>query len=1298
LRLRGAGEARGPGPEIPIRSSRFRSAVWMLELASPEGYRSLKCVQQRPFDALYAAVRDADERPVTLYVFAASGRRLHDEARARHVIDMLSVLAGSGIPRVIEGLASHEPALIVLEALPQLSLDLWCDAAAPIDVLQFLQVALQLTSILERAHQRHLIHGGLCSSNVWIDARTLEVYMVDVESAERIGWDESAESRQAVYRRSTQDLRYIAPERTGRMGRHYDHRSDLYSLGCVLHRILVEAPPFEETDELALIHAHIARMPMPVAGARADVPEVLAEIIGRLLNKDPEGRYQSASALYADLEACVFELRQHGSISGMAMSGGGRAASMPSFPDRLYGRERELTALRAAYEACANGATQTVLIGGAPGMGRTALLDSICRLARSQGACVARARFGPGADHPYAGWTTAVTSVVEKLLLESNEQLEYWRRRLLDGLGSVAGALVAWAPDLGIILGQTPPLPDLGPSATRARLSLALQRFVRVAARPGHPFVLALDDLHRSEPGSCALLEELLVEQRTPCLLVIGTYRCAMVGGSGEPNPTQFDSFVSSLQRSVRDVALVKLRPLSDEATAAMIADALHRTPADVASLRETLEIKTGNSPLLIRQFIAHVCERGLLRYEAEAGWSWTPNELAAADVPDEAVALMTARLGRLAGPVHELIRTSSCVGEVFDLELVSRLTQTDQRGLESAVLDAVTAGLIVPCAHGYRFVHSRVREVAYGQLGDAERVGLHAQIARALIGKPGDDLRAEELLAAADHANLGRVSKGSLAPSQVLDVNLRAAHYCSASGSSVVAGRYLAAARNLLTEEDWAERRDVALETMTSSVECELDENRPHEALALVEALHEQPLAESDLLRVSILRLRVLALLEAPSTCVEAALQVLRKLGVTWPARPSYLRTRWELWRTSMMLELHGHQVMLREPTEKPEQLDAILRVLTVAGAAFVLHDVRLAMLSSCYAIRCFLRFGKVTPPGYRFATFAAFAYVFEGKPASARSRAALALEWNKEAPHPWLGPRIEYVVYALIQPWVAPRRTVIAPLGRIAESIRETGDPEYFQFARYVRVLYRALAGDTIVDVAQHFGLLAETTLRSRPWYEEARSSYEAYELLTALPTSRDDLPGKLAASFAAIRGDAPHLSTIWMLVLCFYGEYGMAFDESERIGEQLHLSCPFAHVADHVFYRGVAAARMAGRVSGDEGRRYRVALRDSLKRMQEWARGGPDFVHMADILGAEAARLDACGERAAKLYDRAARRAERQAFLHHAALVHEFRAGLMQETGRQVTAAHALREAVRLYACWGAPKKAQALKRSL
>jgi hypothetical protein len=276
--------------------------------------------------------------------------------------------------------------------------------------------------------------------------------------------------------------------------------------------------------------------------------------------------------------------------------------------------------------------------------------------------------------------------------------------------------------------------------------------------------------------------------------------------------------------------------------------------------------------------------------------------------------------------------------------------------------------------------------------------------------------------------------------------------------------------------------------------------------------------------------------------------------------------------------------------------------------------------------------------------------------------------------------------------------RRQALAPMERVAETARETGDPEFTYYARFLQTIYLTLAGDSVAVSEARLRDLAESVQRSGHWFPEPEHCHHVYRLLVEAPDARD-LDGPLAESDArasAHAGTALHYtSTLWLLILCIYRRHDLAFAQSEARLRDVFRVMPFVHTADFMLYRGLAAAALATRERGARRRDLVRALGECSTRMRGWAKEGPDFVHMAALLDAERARLRGDEERARSLFEQAAQRALAQEFTHHAALAYESRACLLIERRRETEAAASLAQASNLYRDWGALPKAHRLR---
>ena len=246
----------------------------------------------------------------------------------------------------------------------------------PMETGRFLRMAIDIAAALGRAHQRGLVHKDVKPANILVNCTDGRARLTGFGVASRL-----PRQRQAPEPPETiaGTLAYMAPEQTGRMNRSIDSRSDLYSLGVTFYRMLTGRLPFTAADPMEWVHCHIARKPTPPADRVPAIPAPISDIVSKLLAKPAEERHQTAAGLEHDLRHCLEQWEAHGRIEAFSLG----ERDMPDrlvIPEKLYGREREVEALLAAFDRVVGGGEpELVLISGYSGVAQTPrFLDGGC--------------------------------------------------------------------------------------------------------------------------------------------------------------------------------------------------------------------------------------------------------------------------------------------------------------------------------------------------------------------------------------------------------------------------------------------------------------------------------------------------------------------------------------------------------------------------------------------------------------------------------------------------------------------------------------------------------------------------------------------------------------------------------------------------------------------------------------------------------------------------------------------------------------------------------------------------------
>ncbi|HMN31663.1 MAG TPA: DUF2791 family P-loop domain-containing protein, partial [Caldilineaceae bacterium] len=410
-----------------------------------------------PMTRVLRGRRKADGQPVVLKMLNQLHPLAEQIARFKLEYATLSSLHLPGVVRT-DGLEIDQGYwLIVMEDFGGESLArLGANTAMPVG--EFLPLAIALIESVGQIHQQRVIHKDINPANIVLNPQSGEVKLIDFGLATRL----SQENQTAHYpSRLEGTLAYMSPEQTGRMNRGLDYRTDYYSLGVTFYELLSGQLPFPGGDALTLVHAHLARQPTPLSVHQPDIPAPLAAIVMQLLAKNAEDRYQSAFSLQRDLEACLHQWQTTGQIQPFPL----RQLDVSSqfqVAQRLYGRESEIEQLLAAFARVSQGTSEVMMVAGAAGIGKSALVQEVYKPATARRGYFIAGKFDQlQRDIPYASLIQAFRQLVRQLLTESEAEVAAWRAKLHNALETNGQVLIDVMPEVELILGVQPAVPVL---------------------------------------------------------------------------------------------------------------------------------------------------------------------------------------------------------------------------------------------------------------------------------------------------------------------------------------------------------------------------------------------------------------------------------------------------------------------------------------------------------------------------------------------------------------------------------------------------------------------------------------------------------------------------------------------------------------------------------------------------------------------------------------------------------------------------------------------------------------------
>ena len=278
-------------------------------------------------------------------------------------------------------------------------------------------------------------------------------------------------------------------------------------------------------------------------------------------------------------------------------------------------------------------------------------------------------------------------------------------------MGANGGLIVNLVPELELVIGKQPPVPDLPPQDAKNRFQMVFRRFLGVFARKEHPLALFLDDLQWLDAATLDLIEHLVTHSEVRHLLLVGAYRDNEVGPA--------HPLLRTLEAIRRRRTARCMRSCWRRSDATMSASssptALHCEPERARPLARLVYEKTGGNPFFAIQFITALAEEGLLAFDPVApAWQWDMDRIRAKGYTDNVVDLMVEKLKRLSASTQEALKQLACLGNVAEVATLALVQGDTEEAIHTALWEAVHAGLVFREEGAYKFLHDRIQQAAY--------------------------------------------------------------------------------------------------------------------------------------------------------------------------------------------------------------------------------------------------------------------------------------------------------------------------------------------------------------------------------------------------------------------------------------------------------------------------------------------------------------------------------------------------------------------------------------------------------
>ncbi|MEH2031814.1 MAG: ATP-binding sensor histidine kinase [Nostoc sp.] len=1186
-------------------------------------------------------------------------------------------------------------------------------------LMEFLEIAIALCNTLDVLYRERIIHKDIKPANILINPETKQVKLIDFSIASLLPRETQTLINPNVLEGT---LAYISPEQTGRMNRGIDYRTDFYSLGVTFYELLTGVLPFQSNDPMELVHCHIAKQPPSVI--RDEIPQVLSDIVMKLMAKNAEERYQSALGLKFDLENCLHQLQSTGIIKGFEI---GKRDVCDRFiiPDKLYGRETEVENLLQAFERVSLGATEMMLVAGFSGIGKTAVVNEVHKPIVQQRGYFIKGKYDQFQRNiPFSAFVQAFRDLMGQLLTESDVQIQQWKSNILEAVGENGQVIIEVIPELEKIIGIQPAVPELSGTAAQNRFNSIFQKFISVFTTKKHPLVMFLDDLQWADSASFKLVE-LLMGEDSGYLLLIGAYR------DNEVSPIH--PLMMTLEEMHKVGAVINsitLQVLSENTLNRLVADTLNCIHDLATPLTQLIYQKTQGNPFFSTQFLKALYEDKLIVFNSELGcWQCDITLVKQAALTDDVVEFMAQQLQKLPFSTQGILKLAACIGNQFNLMTLAAVSQQSENETAAALWKALQEALVLPQSEiykfyiadeeaiyqqemshvvNYKFSHDRIQQAAYSLILDKDKQATHLQIGRLLLSNTSDVKQTDKLFDIANQLNMGiSLIADDIEKSKVAKINLNAAQKARRATAYSAAFSYAEKGMSLLDDNSWQRQYNITLSLHNIAADTAFLTGRFAEVTQLMQVVKLNSQTVVDNLAVYEAQIQAYSAHKNYQKSIDTGLEFLQLLGIKLPSQPSKLQVLAELIKTKVLLRGNSLEKLLQLPVMTNLETIVVLRISNLISYPAYFCSQPLMALLAFLGVQKSLQQGNSIWSSSFYTIYSIILSSLQELEASYQM-GQFSLKLLNKLPNLYIEGKIKVSIAIFSQIWQQPLSNSLHLIQEGKQAALNCGDFAFVGLGYFSEIHVGFLSGKLLIELLPiselyHQALtteipdevsLQQISILRQLMLNLTEASPQPYILVG---TECDET--QLIPHFQA-SNDAVFLSTIYyskVLIAYLFSNISVALDAADASLPYEQELIGINGIISTWFYD--ALTRLAAYPNFSPQRKKQLLKRVTKVQhnLERRAKLVPtDIKHKCDLIRAERDRILGNKLQAQEYYDLAISGAKQNGYIQEEALANELAAKFYLECGKEKIAQVYMQEAYYCYARWGAKAKVTDLEK--
>lgn len=1179
------------------------------------------------------------------------------------------------------------------------------------DYDEFLSLSIMICEAIQRVHSYGIIHKDITLSNIVYNENKKQLQIIDFGISNN---QEYEKKNRIVYGSLEGTLLYTSPEQTGRLNRIVDYRTDYYSLGVLLYKLIIGFFPFKGESTLEMVYNHITQNPLEPHIREPRIPYMISKIIMKLLEKNPEDRYQNSHAIINDLKICKELMKKTGRINEFKLA----SNNIPEkfiIPQKMYGRSQDILEMKNFLKK-SNDQPSVILLSGPSGIGKTSFVYEALNNPTNVNSYFVSGKYEKNFnDVPYYAFREIIKSLINQAISSDKDTYNAIKTYLNDFLSDNTSIMHEFVPEIEFILGKQNIDINFDADEIKNRLMVAIKQFLRVFTLFNKKLIVFLDDIQWMDLPSLQIFEHLIYNTKSSSLVLIVAFR-----NDGIKINLPVKKKIEFLRENYTSLIYKELKGLSVNDLKIFLKDAFNLSKQEIDILVIIIMEKSGNNPFYINQFLKKLIEEKHLIYDILLGsWNFSFRKNEFFFLMPNVASLLSMDFDNLSFQIKRVLSLAACIGSTFTANVISLVLGIDELEIENQLQVAKNKNYISASTYQidrpgkksmiqweYHFTHDNILESIYSKIDDNEKIFYYKKLA-SLYTNFDKELEIYKKVKFYKKI-INHISKKE--SKKLLVLLSKAGKQAKDSGAYTQYYEYYKDSYDLIKNhslEDEIDKNfftDILIRTSESAFlngNFTLMNTILDEYLLSVETL-------KDRLPAFELRIQFYIAEDNLIAAKDLAIDILNNVGITIPRKNSLMRTILALLKLEFLLLYSGNRNFQNlKPTSDP-LVKGVVKIISKVGIAMYLADPDIMGVIVSAILRISIKKG-ITPEtpfaliGYSIVVSSYYKNLIRTRRLTKNAINMFSLfESKKER------PRTLLTYYNCIDFWFQnPRSNLDFFLENYRLSL-EVGDIEYASMSLEARIFFSIITGVTCEDILNEMeefepiitGYKQKTAFR---FYSINKYFLNALTIFNDNPINFIDK--KIIDNLHQIAtSDKSALNTLGNIH--FFELYlSILFrDFKTAIKKAIDFKVYFQNVLGTILvplsniYISLSYLGNYHEFSFIDKFKSLKKVKKNQKDLKKWISSGANhFEHFYYLIKAEIARV-LKNKNSAELYEKSYHHAIHNGFYHDAALISEFCAEFYKENKLDRLYLFYLKEALFYYKKWGAQAKVIQIQKSL